>query len=255
MNDTEIFELGLTLAQALNGKQEAIANLKVLFARHPEMFENLEDLRNTIKEVALTPEIIMNNKKPLGSDVEIIAAKRFDDKKMGDIGIRNTGETNVVFHANKTRVSNFERLKKKAEQQKTTTDGRDAQTPYIQAQSLDGRLVQQNTSSVADKDIISQEFSEKHQGLIQARKLFNDKLSTLSEADRQNVLIYEKDLKTILANGDLTQEQQDMVMTNFYNNAGDKIQNGQSLLPKAVGLENITLSNNRQQGDEPEMDR
>ena len=91
---------------------------------------------------------------------------------------------------------------------------------------------------------------------VRAKQLFNDKLATLSDTDRQNVLIYEKDLKTILANGDLTQDQQDMVMANFYTNAADKIQNGQSLLPKAVGLENITLtSDNRQQGDEPEMDR
>ena len=94
------------------------------------------------------------------------------------------------------------------------------------------------------------------QKLDKAYKLFAEKLVTLSDTDRQNVLIYEKDLKTILANGDLTQDQQDMVMANFYNNAADKIQNGQSLLPKAVGLENITLtSDNRQQGDEPEMDR
>ncbi|MBR5940186.1 MAG: hypothetical protein IKZ88_02930 [Neisseriaceae bacterium] len=98
---------------------------------------------------------------------------------------------------------------------------------------------------------IEQSFS-----LEKAKQIFNDKLATLSEADRQNVLTYEKDLKTILANGDLTQDQQDMVMANFYTNAADKIQNGQSLLPKAVGLENITLtSDNRQQGDEPEMDR
>lgn len=160
MNNSEIFELGLTLAHALNGEPKAIADLKVLFVRHPEMFENLEDLRNTIKEVALSPEIIMQNNKPKGNDIEIIAAKRLDDKKMGDIGIRNTGAANVVFHANKTRLNNFERLEKKARQQNTTTDGRDAHTPYTQAQSLDGRLVQKNISSVADSRIITQPLSK-----------------------------------------------------------------------------------------------
>ena len=34
-------------------------------------------------------------------------------------------------------------------------DGRDAHTPYTQAQSLDGRLVQKNISSITNENIIS----------------------------------------------------------------------------------------------------
>ncbi|MBR5940177.1 MAG: toprim domain-containing protein [Neisseriaceae bacterium] len=91
-----------------------------------------------------------------------------------------------------------------------------------------------------------------------AKQRYLQKFDTLSDADKAKHLVYERDLKTILANGSLTKEQHDAVMANFYNNAGDKIQNGQSLLPKAVGLENITLnqhSNEKDRTGEVEMER
>ena len=51
-----------------------------------------------------------------------------------------------IYHANEKRMKNLEALKKRGEIL-YNADGRDAHTPYTQAQSLDGRLVQKNISS------------------------------------------------------------------------------------------------------------
>ena len=37
MSDLEIFKLGVTLAQALQGEQEAIADIKSLYKKHPDV--------------------------------------------------------------------------------------------------------------------------------------------------------------------------------------------------------------------------
>lgn len=70
---------------------------------------------------------------------------------MGDVGIRNDSGTNVIFHANEKRLKNLDLMSKKD----IVIDGRDAHTPYTQAQSLDGRLVQKNISSITNENIIS----------------------------------------------------------------------------------------------------
>ena len=44
----EIFTLCERLSKLL-GDKEAIADLKVLYERHPEMFSNMRDVSNTIK--------------------------------------------------------------------------------------------------------------------------------------------------------------------------------------------------------------
>ncbi|PAF42173.1 hypothetical protein [Helicobacter sp. 11S03491-1] len=143
MNELEIFELGLALAKALGGDKEAIADVALLYQRHPEMFENIKDVVETIEKVIKDPDLVMKNPSPnRRSDDEILAAKKLDTQKMGEIGIRNDEGTNVIFHANKKRIREFERL-----EEKIITDGEDAHTPHIQAQSLDGRLVQKNISS------------------------------------------------------------------------------------------------------------
>ena len=74
MSDLEIFKLGITLAQALQGEQEAIADLAHLFKRHPEMFKNLDDLKDVITKTALEPDYVMENKKAK-NDKDFIAAK------------------------------------------------------------------------------------------------------------------------------------------------------------------------------------
>ncbi len=51
-------------------------------------------------------------------------------KKMGDVAIRNDNGTNVIFHANKKKISEFKRLEAKQQ-----TVG--SPNSYTQAQSLD----------------------------------------------------------------------------------------------------------------------
>lgn|GEM_PF-3050203 len=111
MSDLEIFKLGITLAQALQGEQEAIADLAHLFKRHPEMFKNLDDLKDVITKTALEPDYVMENKKAK-NDKDFIAAKQLDEMKMSDIGVRNEDGTNIIFHANKKKISEFDRIRK-----------------------------------------------------------------------------------------------------------------------------------------------
>ena len=68
---------------------------------------------------------------------------------MGEVGIRQDDNIIKVFHANKKRIKNLDLLAKK----EVVFDGRDAHTPYTQAQSLDGRLVDNNISSNTNESI------------------------------------------------------------------------------------------------------
>lgn len=68
---------------------------------------------------------------------------------MGEVGIHKDENINKIFHANEKRLKNLDLMAKKD----IVADGRDAHTPYTQAQSLDGRLVQKNISSAVNKII------------------------------------------------------------------------------------------------------
>ena len=149
MSDLEIFQIAGAIALALKGEKEAIADVELLLKRHPEMFENAKDVVNTINKVVSEPEIIMDNPSvsKYKSKNEVLSAKKLDDKKMGDVAIRNDNGTNVIFHENKKKISEFKRLEAKQQ-----TVG--SPNSYTQAQSLDG-LVQKNISSLI-KNIIPQ---------------------------------------------------------------------------------------------------
>ena len=105
MSDLEIFQIAGAIALALKGEKEAIADVELLLKRHPEMFENAKDVVNTINKVVSEPEIIMDNPQ-YTKEKEILSAKKLDDKKMGDVAIRNDNGTNVIFHANKKKIWN-----------------------------------------------------------------------------------------------------------------------------------------------------
>ncbi|RAX56227.1 hypothetical protein CCZ01_09725 [Helicobacter monodelphidis] len=139
--DLKIFELYGKLAELL-GDKEAIADLTILLERHPEMFRDKQDLEEVIQKVINEPEIIIKNPNAR-SDKDFIAAKQLDNKKMGDVGLRNDSGINVIFHANKKKIEEFERLQDKIEKGKVQVVG--TPTSYTQAQSLDG-LVQENSS-------------------------------------------------------------------------------------------------------------
>ena len=153
MSDKEreiaLFNLGKSLVELL-GEEQAIADLTMLLERHPEMFSNEKEISDLIKKVVTEPEIIINNPTPR-NEKDYIAGKKLNDKKMGEVGVRNDRGTNVIFHANEKRLKNLDLMSKK----NIVIDGRDAHTPYTQAQSLDGRLVQKNISSITNENIIS----------------------------------------------------------------------------------------------------
>ena len=112
--ELEIFELCQRLTELL-GDKEAIADLKKLYEKHPEMFKDMQEVSQTIQEVVSEPEIIVDATHS-NKDKEIYkAARRLDNKRMGDIVIKNKNGTNEIFHANKKNIKEFERLQKQVE--------------------------------------------------------------------------------------------------------------------------------------------
>ena len=109
--ELEIFNLCQRLAELL-GDKEAIADLKELYDRHPEMFKDMQEVSHTIKEVVSEPDLIMENPKA-ETEKDFIVAKQtlnINNKKMGDIGISNKNGVNEIFHANKQDKRNFNRF-------------------------------------------------------------------------------------------------------------------------------------------------
>lgn len=106
-----LFNLGKSLVELL-GEELAIANLTLLYQRHPEMFVDEEELKRVIQKVVSSPDIIVKNPKAK-SDKDFLVIKQLDHKKVGDIAIRNDNGTNIIFHANKKNISkiNVEKLK------------------------------------------------------------------------------------------------------------------------------------------------
>ena len=104
--ELEIFRLCEKLAELL-GDSEAVADLKRLYEHYPEMFENMRDVAQTISEVVKTPDLIADAKRA-GA---ILAAKKLSNEKMGEVVVANDNGTNVIFHANKKRIKEFEKLR------------------------------------------------------------------------------------------------------------------------------------------------
>lgn len=101
----QIFELCKKLAELL-GDKEAIADLKLLLNRHPEMFKDMQEVSQTIKEVVSEPDVITNAKR----EGAILAIKTMGEKKkIGEVAIENDNRTNIIFHANKRNISNRDR--------------------------------------------------------------------------------------------------------------------------------------------------
>lgn len=99
-----LFNLGKSLVELL-GEEQAIADLNLLYERHPEMFKTEDEVMEVIDKVVSEPEIIKINPKAK-KDKDFMVAKKLDNKKMGDIGIRNDSGTNVIYHANKKVLPN-----------------------------------------------------------------------------------------------------------------------------------------------------
>ena len=152
--ELEIFELCERLAELL-GDKEAIADLKKLYEKHPEMFKDMQEVSNVIKGVVSEPEIAVDDNKD-NRDYEVIkVAKILNAEKMADVVIKNEKGTNEIFHANKKRIGEFDRLRKKENLLQV-------ETPTPSTRQLNGlELIDENLSSAnalstIDDNIISQ---------------------------------------------------------------------------------------------------
>lgn len=178
--ELRIFQLCKELAKRL-GDEEAIADLKALRNLHPEMFKDMQEVANLIQEVVTESKIIIvKNPRPM-SEKDYIAGKKLNDKKMGEVGVRRDDNINRIFHANEKRLKNLDLLAKKD----VVFDGRDAHTPYIQAQSLDGRLVENNISPNTES-IIPQ--TQENQSIAEQIKAESKDFDTLSTNERLALL-------------------------------------------------------------------
>lgn len=160
MSDLEIFQIAGAIALALKGEKEAIADVELLLKRHPEMFENAKDVVNTINKVVSEPEIIMDNPQ-YTKEKEILSAKKLDDKKMGEVIIKNDNGTNVIFHANKKRAREFKSLLKKQQLVETPTLSTPSDKPTRGLTANDLLSSSKEHSTVTNKDIIAQNSEKK----------------------------------------------------------------------------------------------
>lgn len=109
-----IFELCQKLTELL-GDKEAIADLKLLLEQYPEMFKDMQEVKAVIEKVVSEPEIIVDAPHSNKDKGIYKAAKRLDERKMGDIVIKNNKGINEIFHANKKNIKEIERLQKQIE--------------------------------------------------------------------------------------------------------------------------------------------
>ncbi|MCR2054823.1 hypothetical protein CHLV4139_04835 [Campylobacter helveticus] len=110
----EIFKLCERLVELL-GDKEAIADLKLLYEHHPE--------------------IIMRAKR----EGAILASKRLQNMlKMGDVVIENDNGTNIIFHVNKKRIKEFEKLKNSLVETPTPSTHRSKSAGELIGKNLSG---------------------------------------------------------------------------------------------------------------------
>ena len=105
-----LFTLCKALVELL-GKEKALADLQLLYKRHPEMFRDESEVEEIIEQVVREPDLIIKNPKAK-SDRDFMVFKKLDDKKMGDVGIRNDNGVNIIFHTNKKNISKFRKIEK-----------------------------------------------------------------------------------------------------------------------------------------------
>ncbi len=52
MQEDKFLKIGLAMAEILNGKKEAIEDLKILLEKYPEMVDKVKEVAYSIKEIA-----------------------------------------------------------------------------------------------------------------------------------------------------------------------------------------------------------
>ncbi|RAX56381.1 hypothetical protein CCZ01_09695 [Helicobacter monodelphidis] len=156
--ELEIFELSLTLMEALSGDKEAIADLTKLVSNHPELFKNTEDVSKLIKEVLDSPNLISNNHKAKQNNDLLVAKKSLQETphKMGDIGIRNDNGTNIIYHALKQDSRQFDRLVRRANKLGLLVGASLSHTSRPAELDADEKSSSANAHSATHSDIIPQ---------------------------------------------------------------------------------------------------
>ncbi|MBZ7978528.1 MULTISPECIES: hypothetical protein [unclassified Campylobacter] len=157
--ELEIFKLGKDLANILSSN-EAKADLKALYDKHPEMFKNLIEVKEVIQEVVSNPEVVKEAK----NNIDVYAMKKLDKlyeskEKIGDVVI---GKNNLkIYHANKMRVSELKRIQKNINlEQSVDADPNTLHTTMLE-KPHDLELMNKNSSganalSTDNKDIIQE---------------------------------------------------------------------------------------------------
>lgn len=183
--ELEIFELCERLVDLL-GDKEAIADLKKLYNKHPEMFKDLQDVANTINEVVKEPEIITNAKR---QGATLAAKKLQENLKMGEIAVENDNGTNIIFHANKKNVKEFEKLQNKESRLLVEASSvKTAPTRSDRYASKSNDLPKcENTPSTTANAIIPQQ--------DKSAKDFKTKLKEFNTKNNANKTIKNKDLE------------------------------------------------------------
>ena len=128
MNNPTIFTLCKALVE-LVGKEQALADLQLLYKRHPEMFRDKNEVAEVIDKVVREPDIIIDANRDNKPYSVIKAMKKLDSKKMGDVIIKNENGVNEIFHANKKKISEFTRVEKKLKNGDNLIGGGDTQSP------------------------------------------------------------------------------------------------------------------------------
>ncbi|MDO7253074.1 hypothetical protein [Helicobacter cappadocius] len=188
MSELEIFELGLALAKALGGDKEAIADIALLYRRHPEMFENFQDVVKTIEEVIKDPEIIMKAK----TEGALLAIKELDGNKMGEIAIQNDNGTNVVFHTNKKRIKELEKIKQSLVETPTPSTHRSKSAGELMKEKIlssgtnaHSMIATENILPQTDKSQEAQKEQRSSASQIQKPKYKEEDTNTLNSTKRR----------------------------------------------------------------------
>ncbi|ARJ56139.1 hypothetical protein [Campylobacter cuniculorum] len=77
------------------------------------MFRDKKEVKEVIERAVSKPKIIINNSR-IKSEKDFIVAKRLDNKKMENVRIRNDNGTSMIYHTNKKKITEFDRLKEKS---------------------------------------------------------------------------------------------------------------------------------------------
>ncbi|WP_290880629.1 hypothetical protein [Helicobacter sp.] len=198
--ELEIFELCERLTELL-GDKEAIADLKALWKRHPEMFKDMQEVSQTIKKVVSKAEIITEAKR---KDATLVATMLEDNHKMGEVAIENDEGTNIIFHTNKKRAKEFERLKSLLVE---------TPTPSTHHSKLAGELMGKNPSGAnahsANFDEIIPQTNE-NQSIVEQIKAESKDFNTLSSNEKLALLEKNQQaLSNMQSTKDLQQQRND----------------------------------------------